>query len=39
MPSDERRGVIITEITGDYWGYNSKVFWDWLADAFRRDLG
>ena len=35
----EKGGIIISQITGDYWGYHTKPFWDWLEAAFRSDLG
>jgi len=39
IPEIERGGIIISQITGDYWGYHTKPFWDWLEAAFRSDLG
>jgi hypothetical protein len=38
MPEDERTGVVIFQITADYWGYSKKAFWDWLADTIRMDV-
>lgn len=38
VPQDEKSAVLITQITGDYWGYHIKPFWDWLEAAFRSDI-
>jgi len=35
----ERNGLVIFQITADYYGYAAKAFWDWYAVQIREDAG